>query len=345
MKKMDTTNWKEFALTDLFNITGSKTTPKKELFFNDDEKYPYVTTAGTNNGVFGYTSKYTELGNVLTVDSAVLGSTFYQKYNFTASDHVEKLIPKFNMNEYVALFFVGILNKTATIYRYAYNEKRSQVALQSEKISLPVDQQGLPNYAFMEEYMKKIELKASHAVARLKRAKNTKNKRISTVKWKSFSVFNFFDNLVVPMKLSQKDIDSMGETLVYSSETQNSGVVGYCSRKPDFLINNEENMFVIFGDHTKAMNIATSNFCVMDNVKVLKPKIFNSYIIRFLLTAWRNAIPNLGYARHWGIAKSIKIKLPVNQKEEPDYDYMERYMREKENKALAWKEQLVSVIR
>ena len=150
---MNKIEWKPFPLTDLFIVSGTTTTPKNKLELKEDGLYPYITTAATNNGVNGYSDIYTEEGNVLTVDSAVLGTTFYQKENFTASDHVEKLTPKFVMTENIALFIASVMNGTARIYGYAYNEKRSQTALKKELIPLPATAEGDPDFNFMEKYI------------------------------------------------------------------------------------------------------------------------------------------------------------------------------------------------
>jgi len=147
--------WKSFNLGDLFRITGSKTTPLLEL---TDEygrgNYPYVTTQATNNGVEGFYDFFTEEGNVLTVDSAVIGYCAYQEFNFSASDHVEKLIPKFPMNRFIGLFLATILNKEQ--YRYNYGRKASQSRLETRSIKLPVKSDGTPDWEYMENYIKNL---------------------------------------------------------------------------------------------------------------------------------------------------------------------------------------------
>ncbi|MBR0519676.1 hypothetical protein IJJ97_07785, partial [bacterium] len=67
---------------------------------------------------------------------------------------------------------------------------------------------------------------------------------------------------------------------------------------------------------------------VMDNVKVLKPKVFNKLAIQFISTIWKTAIPNLGYSRHWTEAQNVIFKLPITSTGEPDWQYMENYMRD-----------------
>ncbi|MFV0237002.1 MAG: N-6 DNA methylase [Flavobacteriales bacterium] len=151
---LDIDNWKEFKLEgELFEITGSKTTPVLELEEYGTGGFPYVTTQATNNGTDGFYDYYTEEGNVLTVDSAVIGYCSYQPKHFSASDHVEKLIPKFKMNNYIAMFFVTILNLEQ--YRYNYGRKASQTRMKTISIKLP-EKNGVPDFEFMENYIKSL---------------------------------------------------------------------------------------------------------------------------------------------------------------------------------------------
>ena len=152
--KLNTQEWKWFKYTDLFTISGSKTTPLEELESYGKGEYPYVTTQAVNNGIEGYYNYWTEKGGVLTVDSAVLGFCSYQERNFSASDHVEILTPLFEMNRYVALFLTTLINKEQ--YRYSYGRKCSQIKLRNARIKLPVTPEGTPDWQFMEDYIKSL---------------------------------------------------------------------------------------------------------------------------------------------------------------------------------------------
>jgi len=151
--ELNAADWRFFDLRLLFKITGSKTTPVSELEEYGPGKYPYVTTQATNNGVAGFYDYYTEEGNVLTVDSAVLGYCSYQTLPFSASDHVEKLIPKFSMNKYIALFIATVINSEQ--YRYNYGRKCCQERMQKSHIKLPA-KSGKPDFEFMENYIKSL---------------------------------------------------------------------------------------------------------------------------------------------------------------------------------------------
>jgi len=156
--ELHTNDWKLFELNKLFTISGSKTTPLLELEEYGKGKYPYVTTQATNNGIEDFYDFFTEHGNVLTIDSAVLGYCSYQPYEFSASDHVEKLTPNFVMNKYIAMFIVTILNLEQ--YRYNYGRKCSQSRMKQISIKLP-EKNGEPDFEFMEDFIKTLSYSGS----------------------------------------------------------------------------------------------------------------------------------------------------------------------------------------
>lgn len=162
--------FKEFRLDEIFEISGSKTTPKLKLEEIGLGKFPYVTTQATSNGIAGFYNFWTEKGNCITIDSAVLGTAFYQKENFSASDHVEILRPKFKINEKVALYFATLLNRMARVLDYSYGKKRSQKALKNEKILLPT-----------------LELDAYLRATGLKNYELTQSEKSALVKFDEFS--------------------------------------------------------------------------------------------------------------------------------------------------------------
>ncbi|PKL72578.1 methyltransferase [Candidatus Kuenenbacteria bacterium HGW-Kuenenbacteria-1] len=151
--KLNIKNWKNFNLIDLFEITGSKTTSILDLEEYGKGEYPFITTQATNNGVRGFYDFFTEEGNILTIDSAVIGYCSFQEKRFSASDHVEKLIPKFELNKYIGLFLTTILNMEQ--YRYNYGIKASQTRLKERIIKLPSKNEK-PDWEFMENYIKSL---------------------------------------------------------------------------------------------------------------------------------------------------------------------------------------------
>ena len=192
-------------------------------------------------------------------------------------------------------------------------------------IKLPATPDGYPDWNYMEQYMRSVMENCEKKYQTLVRISQEKH-QVDTTAWGEFRVDSFFEVIPVKHKLSRVDLDDTG-CPVYSSDTKNNGVFGFYPNKPEFTISDDNPVMVVFGDHTKSMNIVKESFCVMDNVKVLKPIVNNEMALLFLTTIWRNMIPDLGYARHWNVAKDILIKLPITSSGEPDWNYMEQYMK------------------
>jgi len=153
--ELDFTKWLHIRLKDLFNVHGSHTTDKKDLDVENTRglrQYPYVTTQATNNGIRRFYDSYTDEGNILTIDSATIGYCSYQPLNFSASDHVEKLLPKgFELNVFKAMFLVTVINMEK--YRYSYGRKFNQTRIKETIIKLPF-KNGSVDWKFIETYIK-----------------------------------------------------------------------------------------------------------------------------------------------------------------------------------------------
>ena len=57
------------------------------------------------------------------------------------------------MNKYNALFIATVINQSN--FKYSYGRGRSKTRLEQETIKLPVNDEGEPDYQFMEDYIKK----------------------------------------------------------------------------------------------------------------------------------------------------------------------------------------------
>ena len=153
--EIDCGDWQEFKLEELFDINGSKTTPKQKLESIGYGLYPYITTLATNNGCYNCYNFYTENGNCLTIDSAVLGTCFYQNKNFSASDHVEILRPKYEkFNKNIGIFIKTVItNTTKNIYNYA--NKFNQQKIKQTIIKLPT-KNNQPDWEYMDKFIENI---------------------------------------------------------------------------------------------------------------------------------------------------------------------------------------------
>lgn len=159
------------------------------------------------------------------------------------------------------------------------------------------------------------------------------NEKLRTVKWGKYKTSELFQPQKITNMLSKEDLSEKFNFPAYSSESTNNGIIGYTD-SPEFICDDEHPVFVTFGDHTCSFNIATKSFSVLDNVKVLLPSIHNIRCLLWIITAWQKQIPNLGYARHWKIAKNCIVELPTKDGE-IDFDFMESFVAELEIQRVA----------
>lgn len=104
---------------------------------------------------------------------------------------------------------------------------------------------------------------------------------------------------------------------------------------PTYRVNEEIPFYIVFGDHTRSFNIANTDFCVMDNVKVLKPlRVHTLKQLIFVISSWKNGVVNKGYSRHWSIAKEVGIQLPIKNGK-IDFEFMDAYISELEEERIS----------
>ena len=338
MSKIDTSTWKEFHIGDIFDVKSSKKKFNACDVVISEEGYPYVVRTSANNGIRGYIKedpKYLNDGNTISFgqDTATM---FYQPAPYFTGDKIKILQFKNGiLNEQSAQFFLTVMRKAFSDFSWGVSSF-DETIIKGVSIYLPVTEVEEVDFDYMEARIKELEearikeLEEALRAMGLQDTKLTEDEAEALAKiprFKEFTYDNLFELQAVKRKLSKLDFDNHGEIPVYSSDTKNNGVLGYTNQKPEFIVCENVPMYVVFGDHTRTMNIATESFCVLDNVKILKPKISDVEELLYIFAVWKKAIPNLGYARHWSVAKDAQIRLPINDFEEIDYKYMKSYIR------------------
>ena len=328
---MDTSSWKWFKYTELFDISGSKTTTIEDLKAYGKGEYPYVTTQAVNNGVEGYFNYCTERGGVLTVDSAVLGFCSYQEKDFSASDHVEVLRPKFEMTKYIALFLTTIINREQ--YRYSYGRKCSQTKLRRSQLKLPVTQEGTPDWKYMEDFVKdqiipQLPKKAQKVWLQKydTQPMQQEKMKLNTDEWKWFrytDLFQISGSKTTPV--AELESYGKGEYPYVTTQAVNNGIEGYYNYWTE-----KGGVLTIDSAVLGFCSYQEKNFSASDHVEILTPLFeMNKYIAIFLVTLINKEQYRYSYGRKCSQIKlrNSKIKLPVTPSGEPDWQFMEDYIK------------------
>ncbi|MBR4199285.1 MAG: restriction endonuclease subunit S [Bacteroidales bacterium] len=153
---IDGKRWKSFNIDVVFPIIQRGKRLKTEDHVIG--LTPYVSSSSMFNGVDDFisnTNGVRRFKNCLTLaNSGSVGETFYQPFEFVASDHVTKLEnPLFD--KYVYLFIATVVKRLSE--KYSFNREINDSRIRREMIMLPVNEKGVPDYAFMSAYMKRLE--------------------------------------------------------------------------------------------------------------------------------------------------------------------------------------------
>lgn len=322
---------------------------EENMFFI--KKYKTVTTTNldTNKGVLdivGATSKNN--GNVLFAneryyDKVVqknkicliktgqgsVGDAVYKGNFFVPSNNVS-IILKENLNRYSGLFITTSINKCSNRYSYGYirNDRRTA----REKIMLPINKENNIDWHFMQEYSKfvieKKEGKYKDYITKVfEKLEYIKIELLRDKEWKEFFLTEIFSTIKRGKRLTK--VNQVTGTIPYVSSTAyNNGV--------DNFIGNDTNVRIF----ENCITIANSGsvgasfyhpykFVASDHITHLEEKKMSEDVYLFISTLTDRFSKKYNFNREINDARISreKILLPINDKNEPDYEYMEQYIK------------------
>lgn len=161
-------------------------------------------------------------------------------------------------------------------------------------------------------------------------------KRIDISQWKEFRVGKLFDiHPTKAYKLTNKKLLDGGNTPVVVNSSYNNGIGGFSTKEPT-----EKGGMITFSDTVDAYTIfyQDSDFIGYPHVQGLYPvgeytSCWNEYSLKFFATIFRQkAINNsfdYSYKFRRDIAINLNVLLPTTDEGDPNWEYMENYMREK----------------
>lgn len=155
LKPLDSLQWVAFSIDEIFTISAGKRLTKDCM---DTGNIPFIGASDSNNGITNWIAKTNSSfdRNVLGVNyNGSVVENFYHSYGCIFSDDVKRLHLKNHVdNKYIFLFFKAVILQQKSKYTYGY--KFNGQRMERQKILLPVDKQGKPDYGYMEQYGKLI---------------------------------------------------------------------------------------------------------------------------------------------------------------------------------------------
>ena len=317
---IDTSNWNYFPLTGkkgLFKIEPCKCSNAGELL-EDGNDIEYIGAKKNDNGFMRFV-KYEESlvtkGNCIIFICDGQGSVGYANYidhDFIGST---TLSVGYNdrLNEKIGMFIVTVLDLER--YRYSFGRKY-KTNLSKVSIKLPANEQGEPDWDFMENFIK--NLKFNHIETKNK-SNNSLN--INTEKWKEFYLHKILNVTMGNGIDANKTTDFEPKINYVSRDSNGNGVVGVV----DEIAGQEPfpagaMSVALGGSFLGSCFIQKKPFYTAQNVAVLQEKEpLSLHIKLFISSLIRNEckIKYLAFGRELNshIRKDFTIKLPVLKKE------------------------------
>lgn len=323
MMNLNDREWNSFKLASIFDYYRGK-----RLIADNrrNGKLAYYSASDTNNGVTDFISNPLFIEKENAIVCTTFGQAYYAMPNFTTSDEITILKNK-NINKYTGLFISMCIEKNRS--KYAFGRKAFSNKLMNDKIMLPVDKDGNPDYEFMEEYMKEKESKT------ISKYKDFIETRIPlggvttnvVVNWKSIKIRNLF-NIYTGGDLILSRIKN-GNIPIVSHSNINNGIAAWTEEINGRKLFNHNKTLSLADRGNFSAKYQLLDFYIGTRVKALEYKeeaskellmfIANQINIQAAKFSYgHNACDNIGI---------VKIMLPVKKDGNLDIEYIENYMK------------------
>lgn len=154
-------------------------------------------------------------------------------------------------------------------------------------------------------------------------------RKIDTSKWMEFPISTLFD-VVKGTRLTKADMRD-GETNFIGASAVNNGITAHISN--DEHIHPANTITITYNGSVGEAFYQDSPFWASDDVNVLYPKFaMNRYIAFFIIPVLKKAGQKYAFIDKWKKEDMEKdcISLPVDENHQPDFSYMESYMKNRE---------------
>ncbi len=343
----------------------------KELTVDGDYSYPFYGQATINNGIISFETLTSDVLNnkegrpTILIHSnnqniVYLETPFYLKDGHGATSVLQSEM----LNEKTALYIITCIKKVIS-KKFAYNEKATKIALKNTYIELPVTADDEIAYDYMETVIRELEeerirqLTAYLSASNLENYSLTKAESLSLqlystnkIKYKLFKLGEgderLFDIKSPKKRFNANTVKFDGKYPYVVRSSTNNGIRGYITEETQYL---SAGNTISFGQDTSTIFYQEHPYFTGDKIKTMTFRDCKLYpeLACYLITAMRKVFQSFAWGQssfNETILKNIEISLPVNSKNEIDYDFITLFIRAQEKIAIKnvvnWKDKEIS---
>lgn len=336
MKTLSDKEWNAISLDAIFTFERGK---EKNMAALIEGNIPLVSARKVNNGIKGFVENPTKIikgGNVLSLNNdgdGGAGLAYYQPMDFALDTHVTALHPKQSISSDALLYMTASISKQHSVFGHG----RSISLPRAKHIQdmLPVTDKGEPDYDYMSNYVRKSK------EVMLAKYRNYAEKRIAEIgdyvkipaldekEWGEFRIENLFE--VSRPVARNKDNYQSGNIPFVASGSINNGVIKLCEPNEDENLDKGNCITVSPVDGSTFYQPADflGRGGAGSSILMLCIETLTLYQGQFMVRAIEQTCSKYTYG-HMGNKESIKrerIMLPVTDDGEPDFEYMEQYVK------------------
>ena len=179
LRKIDTSNWKQFKIEDLFEKLELKTLKKDfnktfDVSEVQDEEFslPLVNAKHFNNGIMYYGRESDFESSEMTIDivkngAIATGDVYAQPQKTGVLWDAYLIKPKGEIKSELVLFFLATALEKAIKDKFSYDDKCIWQKVKKLSIPLPITCHNLPDYVYMEKYMTYVLSNAENLLSNL----------------------------------------------------------------------------------------------------------------------------------------------------------------------------------
>lgn len=312
-------------ITDLFEVrygVNLELINLEECHKKDDNSINFVSRTDKNNGVSAYVQKKEEIkpNPAYTISVAGGGSvlaTFFQQEEYYSGRDIYVLIPKKQFSEIEMIFYCYCIRKNK--YRYNYGRQANKTL---KDILIPEQ---------MPEEWAGVDIKK---LKPNKESISSNGVNLNNENWKWFNTIDLFDEISIAKStdLNTLETSDIGVRYVGRSREDN-GVTAFVdsnSFNNSDLLNKKDCLTVaMVGDSTCYTFWQGQDFIASQNILVLRSKKMNNLNSLFLSNIIFAEKYRFSYGRTLSKSffETMKIKLPATKDNEPDWQFMESYIK------------------
>lgn len=301
--------------------------------------YPYVVRATTNNGMRGYIKAKSEdlnKGNTLTFAQDTF-TVFYQKENFVTGNKVKILEPKFeNLTNINSQFILASINNS--IRNLSWGTGSDVNMIENIKFKLPINGDKI-DFNFINNFVAELEaqrvadLEGYLSTTGLKNYNLTEDEikildSYDKLKFAEFDITEIFDIKNTGNILSRDIEENSGTTPYLCASSENNAVSSYIKYNEKYL---DKGNCIFIGGKTFVVSYQEKDFYSNDshNLVLYLKNEARTKLKQFYLATCVNK--SLGHKYSWGDSiskakiKKDKILLPIKDGK-PYFEIMEIFI-------------------